>query len=138
MGNPLQGLCVISPYKPGKRGYPRMRKNGKTVYCHRAAWEDKHGPIPGGLCVLHKCDNPRCVNVDHLFLGTRPDNSSDMVQKDRSTHGELNPRAKLNTKQVAEIKASNEPTSILVRRFNVSRATIKYIRSGKTWRRIGG
>jgi hypothetical protein len=56
---------------------------GSAMLAHRFAWELVHGPVPAGLCVLHKCDTPACCNVDHLFIGTRPENSADMVAKGR-------------------------------------------------------
>lgn len=62
---------------------------GDVVYkAHRAAWMIYRGAIPTGMCVLHRCDVPRCVNPDHLFLGTQIDNVRDMVQKKRHwSHG---------------------------------------------------
>ena len=56
---------------------------GQERRAHRAAWVDANGPISEGMCVLHRCDNPPCVNVDHLFLGTQADNIADMVAKGR-------------------------------------------------------
>ena len=127
-------MCEISRYKPGKRGYPRLSRNGKTLYAHRVAWEQANGPIPNGLCVLHRCDNRRCVNVDHLFLGTPADNSADMAQKGRGTRGERNRHAKLTWEQASAIRASTEMTHVLAVRYGVCRATVKFIRAGKTWK----
>lgn len=71
------------------KGYGVFKVSGVGFRgAHRVAWELANGPAPAGLCVLHHCDNPRCVRVDHLFLGTKADNSADMVAKGRQSHGE--------------------------------------------------
>jgi HNH endonuclease len=59
-------------------------KTGRTVYAHRFVWELVNGPIPHGLCVLHKCDVRSCVNPNHLFLGTNQDNTTDAKRKGRT------------------------------------------------------
>jgi hypothetical protein len=84
--------------------------------------------------VRHTCDTPLCVNADHLLDGTKADNARDMAERGRSTFGERNRHAKLTWEQVHEIRASAEPTRVLVERYSVCRATIKYIRAGKTWK----
>ena len=61
----------------GRRGQPPLR-------AHCLSWQFSYGEIPRGLCVLHRCDNPPCVNPEHLFLGTRDDNAKDMAAKGRS------------------------------------------------------
>lgn len=84
---------------------------GKLLYlrAHRCAWEYAFGPVPADVCVLHECDNPKCVNPDHLFLGTRTDNHDDMVAKNRHNkfgsglHGSQVPNAKLTEKRVVVV-----------------------------------
>ncbi len=75
-------------------GYGRFNRRSGSLYAHRIAWEFVNGPIPGGLDVLHRCDNRACVFADadpaksHLFLGTNDDNMADMVAKGRQARGE--------------------------------------------------
>jgi HNH endonuclease len=102
-------------------GYGRTwSKETGPIKAHRLAWIKAHGPIPAGMCVLHRCDNPPCINLDHLFLGTDLDNVRDMLSKGRDRHptgpdhwssrhpertlkGEAHPMVKLNDAQVTEI-----------------------------------
>jgi hypothetical protein len=65
------------------KGYGWLTFNGKSWGAHRLAWVLEHGDIPVGMCVCHKCDNPKCCNVNHLFLGTVADNTHDMIAKGR-------------------------------------------------------
>lgn len=62
-------------------GYGRICRNGKQYLAHRYVWEEENGPIPEGMNVCHHCDNPPCINIDHLFLGTHNDNVQDRLLK---------------------------------------------------------
>lgn len=108
-------------------------------YSHRVSWLIHFGPIPDGLCVLHSCDNPPCVNPSHLFLGTNAENSEDMIRKGRSrrARGEKQGLAKLKEVQVIEIRrriSAGETDSSIAADFPVGHASIWAIRAGKSWK----
>lgn len=122
------------------RGYGKftLRVNGKMVWriAPRVAWELTNGPIPEGFWTLHRCDNPTCVNPDHLFLGTIKDNAADMVSKGRSCRGERQGNHKLTDAEVLDIlnRVSNhENQSDIARQFGISNSVITHIKRGKTW-----
>jgi len=69
-------------------GYGNFTADGTTVAAHRYSWVFHHGGIPEGLWVLHKCDVKRCVNPDHLYLGTHKDNTEDAVRRGRVATGD--------------------------------------------------
>lgn len=78
------GDCLEFPGGGASRsGHRRIWFEGRMRLAHRVAWMITNGPIPDGLCVLHRCDNPPCVNPAHLFLGTVQDNNADRDAKGR-------------------------------------------------------
>lgn len=117
-------------------GYGRCwsKLNKKMTSAHRAAYEDAHGAIPDGMVVMHTCDNRRCVNINHLRLGTQSDNLRDMHTKGRRSHRhEDNPHAKLTPEQVALIRESPLGCRALGRLLDVHHSTISSIRRGASW-----
>lgn len=112
-------------------GYGRTSIKGKSIDAHRASWLIHNGEIPDGMCVLHKCDNPSCVNPAHLFLGTHLDNTLDMFSKGRANC----PPRKVSHEQVREIKrlrAENRTShKDLADQFGISRALVCCILRGK-------
>lgn len=115
---------------------------GRNILAYRAAWLLFHGPIPHGLLVCHKCDNPECANPDHLFVGTHKDNMADCKAKGRlrrnPVRGEEASAARLTEPEVLRIRAA--PVSVknteLAALFGVTPATIGHIKKRKTWKHI--
>jgi len=120
----------------GRQGpsYGSMRFHGCETRAHRVSWMLNRGPIPAGLWVLHRCDNPPCVNPDHLFLGTNSDNQRDSVAKGRAAFlGRRPPNAKLTEEQVKLIRRSSESEREMAALCGVSSAVVHSVRAGATW-----
>lgn len=123
-------------------GYPMLRVSGRMEYAHRLAYELGVGAIPDGLHVLHSCDNPRCINPEHLSAGTHARNMRECSQRGRARipkpekFGEENGSAKLREVDVRSIRrllSSGWTQRSIAERFSVSQQTIAKIKSGKTW-----
>ena len=120
------------------KGYGWFRLDGKNRGAHRVSWMLQHGAVPGGLFVLHRCDNPSCVNPDHLWLGTNADNMRDKVEKGRAPAlpGESNGQAKLTEADVIAIRADHRSLRAIAAEYGVSHALIGYIKRGDHWSHI--
>lgn len=105
----------------------------KYVLAHRFAWELAGKEIPTGKILMHTCDNPACVNVDHLVMGTQADNIADKVMKNRQAKGMRHGNAKLTELQVRGIREAIGTQRDIAKRFNISQATVHMIKSGKYW-----
>lgn len=103
-------------------GYGKVSWQGRQRPAHRMAWIDAHGSIPNGLLVLHKCDVPSCINVDHLFLGTDADNAADKARKMRTT-------TTLSRDTVMAIYRDTRPRKMIELAYGVSRCLVESIQS---------
>jgi predicted XRE-type DNA-binding protein len=119
--------------------YGRFSISGKIKPSHYIVYELINNSIPIGLLVCHKCDNPKCCNPKHLFLGTHGDNMRDMINKgrDKKAFGEMNGNSKIKKKEVDEIKqlysTNNYSQRELAKQFNISQSTIFQIVNRRTW-----
>jgi hypothetical protein len=124
--------CWIWQGAVGSDGYGRVRRRGTTYSAHRFAYELFKGPIPEELCVMHRCDVPLCVNPTHLALGTKADNSQDMLRKGRDG----NTVPKLRFDQVVEVRrmlAGGATKAEVCEKFDICRSTVQDIETGSTW-----
>ena len=136
------GSCWLWTASRNRLGYGQIFIRGKSLLgmAHRVSWELANGPIPEGLLVCHHCDNPPCVNPDHLFLGTDRDNARDAIRKGRMKHGRPT-TAKLTDASAAAIHvalAIGTSKAELARRFSVSETLIYNIATGRAWPRSQG
>ena len=125
----MRSDCIEFAGSRQRSGHGQKWRDGKMHKAHRLAWSDQKGPIPEGLCVLHKCDNPPCVNIDHLFLGTQADNMADRDTKRRMRH-------KLSELQVSEIRTllkTGATQAQIASTYGVDQSNISLIKNGRIW-----
>ena len=118
-----------------EKGYGTMQRGKKHLRVHRHVWSMLHGPIPDGMIVLHRCDNPACFRLEHLSLGTPHDNSQDMANKGRAPKA----HAVLSAGDVVEIRsrlAAGERVHALARRYGMSPGAIYDINHRRTWKDV--
>lgn len=121
-----------------RRGYGVIR----GLAAHRLSWQIHRGEIGPGLCVCHVCDNPSCVNPEHLFLGTVTDNNHDRHAKGRTKlppqKGERNPQSKLTTAQVESIRSLRGvlPQAAVARLYGITQGCVSQIQIGIRWQHL--
>jgi hypothetical protein len=125
--------------------YGRIKVNKKAVPAHRFSWEiHNNQKVPNGMFVLHRCDNPECVNPDHLFVGTHQNNMDDKVAKNRQAKGdcfknrnhakgERNGLSKLTEQQVIKIFQDQRSQRVIAKDHNITQAAVWAIKNKRTW-----
>lgn len=122
-----------------EQGYGIARREGQKVLAHRLSWEIHFGKIPIGMEICHRCDNPKCVKPDHIFVGTHQDNMRDMMAKGRNAdmNGEKNGNHKLNAGDIKNIRSlyttGNYSQRELAMKFDVHQTNIGHIVRANTW-----
>lgn len=130
--------CVVTPYRKDDWGYGVIWVDGKYQKHHRMVFEQHHGYLPE--VVMHKCDNPGCINLEHLLPGTHGLNCLDRKEKGRNGRldGERNGRAKVTDKQAMEIrdlvKSKLFPQRVIASWYGIDQTAVSAIGRGKTFR----
>jgi hypothetical protein len=122
----------------GYGSFQMWKETKRAEPAHRAAWLLFRGAIPDGLCVCHTCDNPPCVNPDHLYIATHAENMADKIRKGRCNYpiGSRCGTAKLTEQDIPYIRQSTEGVTALARKFGVGRTAIRRVRSGRGWKHV--
>lgn len=129
-------------------GYGHLTRKKGTRKAHRIAYEIAVGPIPVGMVICHRCDNPACCNPSHLWAGSQSENMKDCWIKGRmaapvatsetALRGSRCVHAKLSDEDVRKIYASTENEKVIAKKFGVSKTTVHNIKVGRTWSHLTG
>lgn len=133
MYEPSKNGCWLWTGRINNDGYGAIRAPGgrtsKVLRAHRVSYTLYKGDIPLSACVLHKCDNPACVNPDHLWLGSHTENMQDKVAKGRQSK-------KLNAEKVREIRDAGGRNEDIAKVYGVSRALVRQVKHRVIWRHV--
>ena len=123
-----QGSVTVS-------GYGQFSIRSRGFRAHRIAYELFVGPIPNGLLVCHKCDNTKCVNPNHLFVGSSQDNTDDMIAKGRTggMKGEAHPFAKLSEEDICSIRVMTGTCKEIGAQFDIGPMQVSRIKRKQRW-----
>jgi len=134
----INGDCVEWGGFIDRDGYGRFSVNKVSRFAHRIAWVMANGDIPDGLLVCHTCDNRKCVNPAHLFLGTASENGKNAGSKRRicGTRGEKHGRAKLTEEDVKAIRLDTRILRVIAEAYGVSNVTIFDVKTFKNWKHV--
>lgn len=126
------GGCWLWMLPPNSRGYGKFAASGDTHAAHRVSYFLSNGALPKGAFVCHSCDNPICVNPDHLFVGSHKDNMADMATKGRAAKFHAGSdgwsRAKLTDDEIREILSVDAPNRLLAKLYDISSGAVRYVK----------
>lgn len=119
-------------------GHGTAHHEGKGWMAHRLSWYLHRGPFDLSLKICHRCDNPKCVNPNHLFIGTHQDNQYDKISKGRQAKGSGHGRAKLTEQDVRRIRTEKCGIlpSALAREYKITLRAMINVINGITWKHI--
>lgn len=135
----VDGLgCWIWMGALNNKGYGQISVGGKSELAHRIMYANTIGMLTPQIVLRHRCDNPRCVNPEHLEPGTKADNSQDMLRRGRAAHQSKKDwqARKLSDQDVADIYISKKSGKYLAEKFSISQSIISGIRNGRVWSHI--
>lgn len=133
------GCFVLTSHKLNSDGYAEIRIRGRANKIHRHIYEQCFGDIPRGFVIRHKCDNPSCINPEHLEFGTHQDNVNDMISRDRHAKGSRKPQSKLKEADVVQIKrliAKGKTNRNIATLFGIDESIISKIKHNKAWKHV--
>jgi hypothetical protein len=133
------GCFIITSHELNKDGYSEIMIRGRTLKIHRHIYEQCFGEIPRGLVIRHKCDNPSCINPEHLETGTLQENIADMISRNRQAKGSKKPFSKLRECDVIEIKKmllDGMTNRSIAKKYQVDESIISEIKNNKAWKHV--
>lgn len=134
------GDCLEWTGSKNANGYGTMKWEGGSKLTHRLTWIAVHGSIPDGKDVLHTCDNRKCRNIDHLWIGDHEDNMADKKAKGRNRNGMLkgvgHGMVKLTEEQVISIRNDTRQLKEIAADYGIGKGNVWMIRHRKTWRHL--